>query len=116
LAAIVEETVPDCSVEYAGDASPDARDYRVDASKIAEVLPSFKPRWTAREGAKQLYEAFRDLHITLDDFEGWRFRRIGQINRLLDAGLLGPDLRWGHMSADRSQPDEVAAGAGRGDS
>jgi nucleoside-diphosphate-sugar epimerase len=94
LAAIVEETVPGCTIEFAGDASPDLRNYRVDASKIASVLPAFQPRWTAREGARQLYEAFRETPITVDDFEGWRFRRIGQINKLLDAGELTRDLHW----------------------
>jgi hypothetical protein len=26
--------------------------------------------------------------------EGWRYRRIGQLKRLLDLGDLTPDLRW----------------------
>ena len=63
-------------------------------AKIARMLPSFQPHWTAREGARQLYEAFVEHGITLDDIEGWRFRRIGQIKRLLDRAELGPDLRW----------------------
>jgi nucleoside-diphosphate-sugar epimerase len=94
LAEIVRDTVPDCTVEFAGGASPDSRNYRVDASKIARTLPEFQPRWTAREGARQLYEAFREARITLDDFEGWRYRRIGQIKRLLAAGRLDATLRW----------------------
>ncbi len=94
LAEIVRDTVPGCSIEFAGGAGPDARNYRVDASKIARALPGFRPRWTAREGARQLYEAFRDARISLDDVEGWRYRRIGQIKRLLDAQRLGADLRW----------------------
>jgi nucleoside-diphosphate-sugar epimerase len=94
LAAIVQETVPGCTIAFAGDASPDTRNYRVDASKIAKSLPAFQPRWTARDGARQLYEAFQEQPITVDDFEGWRFRRIGQINKLLDAGKLTRDLRW----------------------
>src|SRR5579859_3997667 len=79
LATIVQETVPGCAIEFAGDASPDTRNYRVDASKIAAALPAFQPRWTARAGARQLYEAFCEHPISVDDFEGWRFRRIGQI-------------------------------------
>ena len=45
-------------------------------------------------GARQLYEAFVQQKITLDDVEDWRFRRIGQIKKLTDAAELGPDLRW----------------------
>jgi nucleoside-diphosphate-sugar epimerase len=94
LAEIVRDTVPGCTIEFAGGASPDARNYRVDSSKIARALPNFQPQWTARKGAKELYEAFREAKITLEDIEGFRYRRIGQIKRLLDAGRVGPDLRW----------------------
>ena len=69
LAQIVRETVPGCTIEFAGDASPDTRNYRVNASKIASILPEFTPVWTARQGAEQLYEAFKEVGITLDEFE-----------------------------------------------
>ena len=94
LAEIVRETVPGCEIEFAGDASPDTRNYRVDGSKIARALPEFTPQWTARRGAQQLYEAFKETGITLDEIEGWRYRRIGQIKQLMESGRLGPDLRW----------------------
>jgi nucleoside-diphosphate-sugar epimerase len=83
-----------CDIEFAGDASPDARNYRVDGSKIATTLPTFQPRWTVRGGAEQLFEAFSGHPITLEEVEGWRYRRIGQLKRLLDLGDLTPDLRW----------------------
>jgi nucleoside-diphosphate-sugar epimerase len=94
LAEIVHETVPGCELEFAEGATADTRNYRVDASKIARTLPAFEPQWTARDGARQLYEAFSEQKIMLDDIEGWRYRRIGQIKRLMDAAELGPDLRW----------------------
>jgi nucleoside-diphosphate-sugar epimerase len=94
LAEIVHQTVPGCEVEFAEGGTADTRNYRVDASKIARTLPTFEPQWTARDGARQLYEAFSAQKITLDDIEGWRYRRIGQIQRLMDAAELGPDLRW----------------------
>jgi nucleoside-diphosphate-sugar epimerase len=94
LAEIVHATVPGCELEFAEGASPDTRNYRVDGSKIAAALPAFQPKWTAEDGARQLYEAFAENGITLDEIEGWRFRRIGQIKRLMDGAELGPDLRW----------------------
>jgi nucleoside-diphosphate-sugar epimerase len=93
VAAIVSEVVG-CELEYAGGGSADARNYRVDGSKIATSLPGFEARWTVRRGAEQLYEAFSRHPVSLEDVEGWRFRRIGQLQRLLDAGQLTPDLRW----------------------
>jgi nucleoside-diphosphate-sugar epimerase len=94
LAEIVHATVPDCELEFAEGATADTRNYRVDASKIARTLPDFEPQWTAADGARQLYDAFSEQKITLDDIEGWRYRRIGQIRKLLDGAELGPDLRW----------------------
>lgn len=93
LAEIVRDTVPGCELEFAGDASPDTRNYRVDCSKIARVLPNFAPQWTARKGAGQLYEAYRDHGISLDEIEGYRYRRLGQIKRRLSAGDLDGSLR-----------------------
>jgi hypothetical protein len=83
-----------CEVEYAGGGSADARNYRVDGSKIAATLQAFQPQWTVHRGAVQLYEALRRDPITLAEVEGWRYRRISQIERLLDLGQLTPDLRW----------------------
>ena len=94
IADIVGETVPGCEVSFASGAGPDIRNYRVDFSKIGRVLPSFRPVWDARSGARQLYEAFCDVDLKTDEFEGPRYRRIDQLKALLDEGRLGTDLRW----------------------
>src|SRR5467141_55388 len=61
LAEIVKETVPGCVIEYAQDAGPDKRCYRVDFSLIEEALPGFQPQWDARKGAQQLYQAYKSV-------------------------------------------------------
>jgi nucleoside-diphosphate-sugar epimerase len=94
IAQIVKETVPGCEIAFAEGAGPDKRNYRADFSKIARVLPSFRPQWDARKGARQLYEAYRTIGLKLEDFEGPRYRRIDQIKILMGSGLLGRDLRW----------------------
>jgi nucleoside-diphosphate-sugar epimerase len=94
LAEFVRDTVPGCELEFAGDASPDTRNYRVDCSKIARVLPAFKPQWNARKGAAELYEAYKSRGISVEDIEGHRYRRIGEIKRLLSSGKLDEALRW----------------------
>jgi nucleoside-diphosphate-sugar epimerase len=93
LAEIVRETVPGCKLDFAGDASPDSRNYRVDCSKIARALPSFKPQWTARKGAAELYDAYCRRGISLEEIEGYRYRRIGQLKRRLSAGDIDGALR-----------------------
>ena len=97
LAAIVAEVVPDCRVEFAPGASPDTRNYRVRADKVADRL-GFELKWTARQGAVELLEAYRAVGLTLEEFEGPRYQRIAHVRSLLATGQLGPDLRYTHPS------------------
>jgi len=100
LADIVKETVPDCTIEYAKDAGPDKRCYRVDSSKILRTLPSFKPEWNARKGAQELFAAYKRIGLKLEDFEGPKFKRIDHIKQLLGSGRLNPDLRWAEVTVE----------------
>jgi nucleoside-diphosphate-sugar epimerase len=93
LAEIVASVVPNCAIEFADDAGPDKRSYRVSFDKIRTRLPEFKPRWDARMGAEQLYEAYRSSDLTLEEFEGPRYQRIAHIKKLLTDGVLDPALR-----------------------
>ncbi len=93
LAAIVEEVVPGSRIEYAKDGGPDPRCYRVDFEKIHRLLPDFKPRWSARRGAEELYDAYQSAGLVLDDCEGPRFKRIDQLKRLLATGQVDATLR-----------------------
>lgn len=94
LAEVVRAVVPGCRVEYAPDAGPDKRCYRVDCNKIARTLHDFKPQWTARRGVEQLYLAYKTIGLKLEDFEGPRFMRIAHVRKLVAEGLLDQDLRW----------------------
>jgi nucleoside-diphosphate-sugar epimerase len=93
LAEIVKQTVPSCHIEYAKDAGPDQRCYRVDCSKIAQTLPQFKPQWNARRGAEELYAAYQKVGLTLEEFEGEKYKRIAHIQQLLRTGKLDQTLR-----------------------
>ncbi len=94
LAEIVRDIVPGCRIEYAPDAGPDKRCYRVDCNKIARELHDFKPQWTARRGVEQLYESYKAVGLTLEEFEGERYKRIAHVKQLVANGLLDDELRW----------------------
>lgn len=94
LAEIVKETVPDSDVEFAEGAGPDKRNYRVDCSKLPRTLSAFKPQWDARRGARQLYEAYREYGVDLEEFEGPRYKRVAHIRGLLASGRLDNKLKW----------------------
>jgi nucleoside-diphosphate-sugar epimerase len=93
IAAIVADIVPECRIEYASDAGPDKRCYRVNFQKIASALPDFKPRWSARMGVEQVYAAYKSSGLTLEEFEGPRYQRIAHIKQLLADGIIDSDLR-----------------------
>lgn len=94
LAEIVQDVVPGSRVEYAADGGPDPRCYRVDFTKIHRLLPQFRPTWTARRGAEELYAAYRGAGLVLEECEGPRFKRIDHLRHLLESGQLDPTLRW----------------------
>ena len=93
IAEVVAETVPDCELTFADNASPDTRNYRVNCDKATAVLEHFRPQWTVQRGAQELYEAYQEVGLTLEEFEGPRYQRIGHIRMLLSKGLLSETLR-----------------------
>ncbi|TCL74557.1 NAD(P)-dependent oxidoreductase [Rhizobium sp. BK251] len=101
IAEVVAATVPGCRLDYASDAGPDTRSYRVDFSKIARALPAFKPQWDAKAGAEQVYAAYKSSGLTLAEFEGPRYQRIAHIRHLMSDGNLDEDLRWAQPEAAR---------------
>jgi len=111
LAEIVAKVAPGCKLEYAADAGPDERSYRVSFEKIRRVLPEFTPQWDARKGAEQLYQAYRSSNLTLGEFEGPRYQRIGHIKKLMAEGIIGMDLRHKQpLARERSAPLVLSQG------
>jgi nucleoside-diphosphate-sugar epimerase len=94
IAEIVSQVVPDCTIELDSAAGPDPRSYRVSFEKIARSLPGFNPQWDALKGAKQLYAAYKNSGVTLEEFEGVRYNRIAHIKKLLADGILDNNLRY----------------------
>jgi nucleoside-diphosphate-sugar epimerase len=93
VGTIVEEIVPGSRVQYAAGAGPDTRCYRVDCEKLPSLVPEFKPVWTVRRGAQELYERYTSASLTLDEFESSRFLRLAHVRQLQDDGLLDGNLR-----------------------
>jgi len=94
LAEIVAQVVPGCRVDYAPDGGPDKRCYRINCDKIKRSLPHFRPQWTARKGAQELYDAYRTIGLTEQDMKSGRYVRMNNIQRLLTAEKLDSSLHW----------------------
>ena len=93
IAEIVKETVPGSKVQFANTAEPDQRSYRVDFAKITQTLKDFKPKWNARLGAKQLYDAYKKVGVTLEEFEGPKYRRVTSLQNKIKSGVLDTTMR-----------------------
>ena len=65
LAKLVAES---CGLPFVYEwyGSPDKRSYKVSFDKIAKVL-GFKPKYTPREGAREIFDALRDGRLNGDD-------------------------------------------------
>lgn len=94
LAQIVRDIVPGSEISFADGAGPDKRCYRVDCNLLARTLHSYKPQWTARRGVEELYGTYKAVGLTLEDFEGPKYKRIAHVKQLLGEGKLDPTLRW----------------------
>jgi nucleoside-diphosphate-sugar epimerase len=94
IAELVEAAVPGSVVEYAAGGGPDPRDYRVDCSKLAATLPSFRPRWTLARGIAQLRDAYQREELNAERVGGESYLRIKRIQALRRDGRLDAQLRW----------------------
>ncbi|MEZ5825658.1 MAG: NAD(P)-dependent oxidoreductase [Geminicoccaceae bacterium] len=92
VADLVAKVVPNSEVTFAGDASPDSRNYRVNCDKIANTLPGFRPRWTLERGIRQIYEAYRTAKMTEQDFLSSRYLRVKRVRELMAEGRIDSRL------------------------
>jgi nucleoside-diphosphate-sugar epimerase len=65
LAKLIAESI-NMPFNYEWYGSPDNRSYKVSFKKIKEVL-NFNPKYTPREGAKEVFEALKDGRLNPDD-------------------------------------------------
>ena len=94
LAEIVSDTVPRCKLEILAQPGADQRTYKADFGKFARVFPNFSFKWNAREGARELYETFKQVGLTHDTFVDKRFTRLKWLRYLLDTEQVSDSLRW----------------------
>jgi nucleoside-diphosphate-sugar epimerase len=94
VADLVEEIVPGSRIAYAGGASADARNYRVNCDKILARLPGFRPQWTLRRGVEQVYGEMVRHQLTAAEFLSSKFIRLQHIRALQKRGELDDALAW----------------------
>ena len=103
VAEIVRQTVPNTRIEFAPDASPDLRNYRVSCDRIARELPEYRTHWVVAHGVEEVYQAIADTGLSSDQFEGPRYNRIAYLEQLIAHGRVFGDLRWADPTATAAE-------------
>jgi nucleoside-diphosphate-sugar epimerase len=103
VAEIVRQGVPNTEIEFAPDASPDLRNYRVSCDRIVRELPEYRTHWTVAHGVEEVYQAIADTGLSSDHFEGPRYNRIAYLKELLAHGRVAEDLRWAGPTASAAE-------------
>ena len=96
LAKIVAETVPGCELALVPLPEADQRTYKAGFDKFRDSFPDFEFRWTPRDGAQKLYQDFKSIGLTLEQYTDKQFIRLRWLRHLVDAGLVDNSLfaRW----------------------
>ena len=91
IAQIVKETVEGSEIEFAENAGPDIRCYKVNCDKIKNTL-GFQTIWNAKKGAHELYNIIKREGLTLEEFEGPRYRRLDALKKSISEGWIDKNL------------------------
>jgi len=93
IAEIIADAFPGCQLSF-GDSGSDNRSYRVSFEKINSILPGFKCDWHAVDGAKQLFNLFKQIDMTAETFLFRGFTRLQQLEYLIRTGQIDGDFFW----------------------
>jgi hypothetical protein len=76
--------VPGASIVYTGEVGKDSRDYRVDFTRLGDVLPEFRLEYTLAAGMEGLLAQFYDHRFSAADFDGDQFVRLRTLRHRLE--------------------------------
>lgn len=93
ICTIIGEEIDGCEVVI-GDQGGDARNYRVDFTKINTLLPGFSCDWEVRKGVAELREILDRIDFKADMLTSRNHRRLKQIQHLLDTGQIDEKFFW----------------------
>lgn len=93
IAEIIADTFKGCKLSF-GNNGADNRSYRVSFEKINKTLPGFKCEWNAVDGAKQLFNLFRQIDMSQDTFLFRGFTRLKQLEHLVRTKQIDRDFFW----------------------
>lgn len=94
LAEAVAAAVPGTQLSVNTAAPPDKRSYKVDFSLFNALAPRHVPQLSLEESIARLHAGLTSIGFVDKDFRNSPYVRLKTIERHIEAGRLGPDLRW----------------------
>jgi len=91
IAEYVKDVIPNTTIEINDSNQDDSRSYKVDFSKIYNL--GFAPKWSVLNGVQELYETFKKIDFTVEQFVSDDFIRLRKYKRLLDGKMITSDFR-----------------------
>lgn len=84
IADIVRHLIPGATIVYTGEVGKDPRDYRVDFTRLGQVLPDFRLYYNLAAGMEELLAHYADAGFSAADFDGDKFVRLRTLRHRLD--------------------------------
>ena len=92
LAEAVRDSVSGSEIRWNEDGKPDPRSYRVDFSLFEQIAPNHQPRVSLRNAINEMVAGLTSS-VNLDHLM-FNTRRLNEVRKLIDEGLISRDLRW----------------------
>lgn len=91
IAEMIKSVIPNTKIEIKNENPSDARSYKVDFSKIYSL--GFTPQFTVLDGIKEMYETFKKVNFTKEDFESSDYITLKKYQELIKNGQMDENFR-----------------------
>ncbi len=93
IAEQIHKQMPGTQIAILGKNAEDKRSYKVDFSKIRNML-GFEAEWPLEKGIREIYDSFKKINLTEDEFNNPRYITLKWMKKLIDEGKVDAELRW----------------------
>ncbi len=93
LAERLAMAMPEARLQVEGMADSDQRSYRVDCSKLADLLDDWQPSAQPEDVVDELSELFAQRPLTPEQFEGPDLARVAHLRERMERGEIDRELR-----------------------
>lgn len=91
IAKMVQQVMPTTKIEIKNQNPDDTRSYRVDFSKLYGL--GFTPRFTVPDGIREIYDTYKKVGFTKDDFTSDKYITLKRYQKLRSEGVMSDRLR-----------------------